>query len=138
VSAYTTAVARIFALLADPGIQSAVEGRIYEGVAPLECTHPLILVQASTSYDLPKMGLERGASRVDISVRVVAANVPSLTAIEPVYDAIDRALILALPDRSARGWVNAIERVRETQVTEYGPNGDVYRYLGGVYRVLVS
>lgn len=138
-SAYTKTYARIVELLKlDSGLMDAVSNRVYEGVAPMGVDHPLILIQPYASSDMKKLGQDRGASRVEVMIRVVSANDSSLAKIEPIYDALDNVLIHAPAERTERGWVIAIERIREVESVDYNSNGDLFRYLGGVYRVLVS
>lgn len=122
----------------DTEINAAVQGRIYDGLAPVEASPPWLILQDLSHVDVDTVG-NVGSRVITNSVWLVVAVTtgPSIMPIVPLAARIDALLHnarnVAVPDGTVYGCrrTGPFRRVEES-------GGIQYRRLGGIYRIYVQ
>ncbi|WP_164700854.1 hypothetical protein [Modestobacter sp. KNN46-3] len=126
-------------LTSAPAVLAAVPAeRIVQGAVPDpdRAEYPLILIQTyGDPVDTRYVARARALTEVTVSVRVVMP-ADDLGPLVPIASAVDAALdgTFGVTDT---GTVSSCVRVSETELIERA-SGQVLRYLGGRYELLVS
>lgn len=111
--------------------QAGVASRVYSTVAPLEAAYPLIVYQLQAVRDLTAVGARRVWSDGLWLVRAVGRD-GTYVDLEVMAEAIDTQL----HGKSGTG-VQACVREQPFSMTEV-VDGQQYRHLGGIYRILTG
>lgn len=133
-SALGTTYQHVFAVIqADQELRDLVGTRCYQGAAPPEVPHPLVLVQAYGDTDhLYYNGPLRAMSRSTISIRAIAPD--TFAEVELIADRLEELLHATGPLNYPRGHLASCVVLSETELTEIN-DGIVWRYVGGLYEV---
>lgn len=128
-------------LLADSQVKSVVAGRVFEGLAPMAATYPLITVQSYTDPVDTNYSGGRALTVVSLLVRVwdraPDSQGSSAARIAPVADRVDVLLHGAPVTVRPDGVIRSSQRTNEVESTEYRDRG-VVRCLGGRFELSVG
>jgi hypothetical protein len=135
-SAITTAVEHIISRLNSAGTSDLVDGRVFQGVAPVDSKYPFILIQSyGDTFDYLGVGKPSAGSVVEILVRVIGVS-STLSSIEAIQNSVANALHSTFGVNS-RGTVSSCVSIGESELAENDGTA-VIRYLGNRFRLLIN
>jgi hypothetical protein len=122
-------------LIASEDLATAAPGGVWETPAPEGTELPFVAFDLLDVGDTLGVGASRILSTVQYVVRVVAADVPLSQMLTPAT-LLDEALH-GHSGTVDEGIVAGCVRERPFQMTEHR-DGQTYRHLGGVYRIIIA
>lgn len=134
-SALLTGIEHVIARLSSSNVSILVDGRIYQGVSPLNEVFPLVLVQTYGDSDTYLGVGQTQATSMEVTVRVLD-NSGSLGSLEDIAVAVNAALHESY-GVNTRGNVASCVRLSETETSERSDLG-VIRYFDQKYRLLIG
>ena len=135
-SAITVSVEHVISALTAGGSSVLVQGRVFQGIAPVKAKTPMILVQSyGDSFDLLGLGRPIAGSTIELLVKVLGTT-DSLASLEPIHNSVFSSLH-GTSGVNSRGSVSSCVRVSESEFSEVTDSGTV-RQMIGRYRIVCS
>lgn len=124
-------------LAGDTQLAALVGTRIYADLAPGGAALPMVVYQMQAANDLMVLGSARVWANAVYIVRGVARSLAYGGNLLTIADRIDTVLHAA-SGSNVEGTIFECVREREFRMTEVGQDGEQYRHMGGMYRILAK